>query len=107
MPGYVAAALVGVEAESQDEAWDRAANEADLPWEIAACVPQVTAHKAVEALVDATSQGTPLEVVRARRPLFGKFSIVAIPAMVGAYYADTSVIGAVTGAFAALASAAS
>ena len=107
MAGYVAAKLCGLEAESHEEAWDRAEHEDGLPWEIAACVPQVTAHKAVEAIVDATSNGHTLaETTRSRgwksRPVFGKLSLVALPMMAYGYLTDTSAVGAVLSACTAL-----
>jgi hypothetical protein len=91
MSGFVAAALVGLEAETQDEAWDRAQHEENLPWEVAACVPQITAHKAVETIVEATSGSGPhLELTIARRPLFGKFSLVAAPLIAYGALVDAS-----------------
>jgi hypothetical protein len=101
VPGFVAAQLAGVEADSYEEAWDRAAHDSDIEWEVAACVRKEMASYAVEAIVTST---TPARVRRSlrKRPLFGKVSVVALPMLAYGAFTDTSALGAVLGAVAAL-----
>lgn len=101
VPGFIAAQLADVEADSHEEAWDRAAHDSDLTWEVAACVRKESASYAVEAIVEATTR-TRVKRSLTSRPLFGKASLVALPMMAYGAVTDASSTRALAGLVAAV-----
>ena len=97
---YIAAKLVGFDADGYDEAWSRADHDSELPWEVAAVSP-VTVPESVLAPI---ARAVELAANKKRpRPIFGKFAAIGLPMMAAGYVTDTPAISLVTGAIGAVA----
>ena len=94
---YVAAALVGVDASDEEEARVIAEHSAELSWEVAAVAPVSMPARALEPVTALAASAR-----RRGRPVFGRFSVVALPMMAYAYVSDSSAIGIVVSGFASL-----
>lgn len=99
MGEFIASALAGISAEDQQEAEQIAHHSAELEWDVVAVAPAWAPAPAIAPSVEVARHQMTRQ---ATRPLFGKFSFVALPAMAYAYYSDTSALSLVIGAFAAV-----
>lgn len=99
MAAFIASALAGISAEDQQEAEEIAEHSADLEWEVVAVAPAWAPEPAMTPSVEVAAHKL---LGQCRRPIFGKFSVVALPAMAYAYVSDTSAIGLVVSAFSAV-----
>lgn len=103
MSQYIAAKLVGFDADEYDEAWSRAEHDSELPWEVAAVAP-VAVPESVLAPIARAVELAAGNAHRRSRPLFGKAAFAWVPMMVVGYVTDTPALSLLTGACESLAS---